>query len=350
MKKWSLYILVIALAMGCAKDEIEGPELQDLFGEFEILEELTLNTTSVDFAAGETVQFSAELSIRTDWQITIIGLESGAKKVIEGREREISGGVAEWNGTITFAPIFGQEECTTMMTFTHFEDTLWGDNITVESARLQEDVQLVVSDFEDPTQVFGSFAEQAAFNQRVSGSYFQDLYTTPASFEQVNPAEQDGFWAMTANNGSAIFICGMNLTGAQATGNNGATYFDFGNQNPDHVYLNAFVRGFGNQSTRLAIGFQEDDNLDGTYSPQSEGTWQTEILVDWHGWKVVSIPLSQTTLSTTGGFGNIDGTGQKDLDRVINIEFLLLAVEGTTGMTGYGLDFINTTLFYPYQP
>jgi hypothetical protein len=116
------------------------------------------------------------------------------------------------------------------------------------------------------------------------------------------------------------------------------------------VYINAFVYGFGNESTRMSFGFQEDDNLDGEYDRFTEGTWQTEILVDWHGWKVVSFPLSVTTLSTSGGFGNLDGTGQKDLDRIINMEILLLAVEGTAGMTGYCLDYVNSTLFEPFEP
>lgn len=350
MKKWIVYSLSICVLLGCSKDEIEGPELQDIFGEFEILEGLTLNSNTVDFASGESVQFAAQLTIRTDWQITITGLETGARKVIEGREREISGGVAEWNGTITFAPVFGAEECATMMTFTHYPDTLYGDTIQVQTIREPVDVNVLISDFEDPLQGIASFTEPASFNQRVSGSFFQDLYTTPPSFEQVDPAQSEGIWAMTANNGGNIFICGMSIEGSSVQSGDGGPYYDFGNLNPEHVYINAFVYGFGNESTRMSIGFQEDDNLDGEYDRFTEGTWQTEILVDWHGWKVVSIPLSVTTLSTSGGFGNLDGTGQKDLDRIINMEILLLAVEGTAGMTGYCLDYVNSTLFQPFEP
>lgn len=72
--------------------------------------------------------------------------------------------------------------------------------------------------------------------------------------------------------------------------------------------------------------------------------------MDWTGWKLVSFPLSETVLSTSGGFGNIDGTGQKDLDRILNMECLLLAAEGTAGLTGFCMDYANITLFTPFEP
>lgn len=350
MKRLLLITLCATALLGCRKDQVEGPELQDIFGEFEVFESLDASTTTVDFSAGETVEFTATLSIRTDWEIHIVGQTTGARKVLTGRAKDIAGDIARWNGTITFAPLFAEETCTTYMVFTDHPDTLEGPDITITTVKPASDIDLLISDFEADGQGFSPFTEPASNNLRVSGTYFQQDYATPPGFIEVNPAEGNGYWRMTANNAGSIFICGFGLAGENGQDNGGEPYYQFGTNNPDNVYFNAFVRGFGDGNTRMLINFQEDDNLDGTYTPTTEGTWGYEILVDWEGWKLVSFPLSETVLSQAGGFGNIDGTGQKDLDRVINMEFLLLAVEGTSGLTGYCLDFANVTLFEPYTP
>ena len=89
MKKIALYSLCALALLGCCKDNVEGPELADIFGEFEVFESLTADKSVVDFSAGETVVFSAQLSIRTDWELHIVGQTTGARKVISGRAKDI---------------------------------------------------------------------------------------------------------------------------------------------------------------------------------------------------------------------------------------------------------------------
>lgn len=350
MKHFPIYILIISIMfLGCRKDEIEGPELQDIFGDFEILEGLTASRDTVNFAIGETVDFNARLTIRTDWELRVVGLESGAVKVIEGREREIDGTTTNWNGTITFAPLFGNENCATFLTFKNHPDTLVGDTVFVSDIKPESLIDVLVSDFTTGTG-WGSFAEAAAVNQQLVGNYFvQDPLSSSPSFIEVGAPEGTGHWRMTHNNISNIFICGANIASSAVAAPTG-DYLEFGTTNPDNVYINMLVHGFGDGNTRLSIGMQEDDNLDGTYDRFAEGTYNTEILVDWQGWKVVSIPLSSFNLSTVGGFGNIDGTGQQDIDRILSMEFLLLASEGSTGFVGFGLDYINFTRYSAWNP
>jgi hypothetical protein len=343
-------VAVVGLFVGCAKPEIEGPELQDLFGPFEVLEGLSADRSEVNFAAGEQVGFTAKLSIRTDWKLEIIGLESGARKVIEGRERDIRAEVAAWDGTITFAPLFAEEACATRLTFVEFPDTLWGDTVVVTGLRTAPEVALVVSDFENPAQPVASFTEPVSTNLRATGTYYQNLFTSPPSFATVEPAQGSGMWIMSANHVPAnIFICGAAIDAAQATTSTG-TYFDFGTLNPEHVYFNALVYGFGDGISRLQIGLKEDDNLDGTYDRFTEGAYNAEVPIDWVGWKVVSIRADAFLRSTIGGYGNNDATGRQDLDRIVQVEFLLLAQEQTTGFVGHGLDFLNFTVYEPWRP
>lgn len=349
MKKYLIIALSLVLFAACTKDNIEGPELQDIFGEFAVVQELSSDRTTVDFSAGETVSFTAELTIRTDWTLHIIGETSGAKKEINGRERVINQDIARWNGTISFAPLFGEEDCITYMTFEDHPDTLFGPNITVTGVKPEDNVDILISDFETNTG-WGTFAEAAATNQNVSGSYFVQDPVNVGEFLSVNAPEGSRHWRMTANNMNSVFICGANTTAAGSQDAEADNYFSIGTNNPDNVYINLLLFGLGDGNTRCSIGLQEDDNLDGTYDRFTEGTYNTTILVDWQGWKVVSIPLSNFQLSTVGGFGNNDATGQQDIGRIISMEVLLLAVEGTSGPIGYGMDYLNFTYFAPWTP
>lgn len=109
MKKINLYILIFALTtlLGCKKDNaIEGPELVDIFGVFEVQTPLKGSVKQVDFSKGEQVLYTIKLSVRTPWTIEVIGLNSGAKKVFTGNEKDLINNPVVWDGTISFAPFF----------------------------------------------------------------------------------------------------------------------------------------------------------------------------------------------------------------------------------------------------
>ncbi|MFT6769303.1 MAG: hypothetical protein ACI80P_001775, partial [Flavobacteriales bacterium] len=58
MKNVFILLLVLVVAfLGCRKDEVEGPELQDIFGEFEVFEGLSSDRQTVNFENGEFVRF-----------------------------------------------------------------------------------------------------------------------------------------------------------------------------------------------------------------------------------------------------------------------------------------------------
>ena len=109
MKRISIYFCLMGLLViaGCKKDgSIEGPELVDIFGTFEVLEPLKGSTSKANFANGDRVQYACKLSIRTSWTIEVIGLNSGARKVFTGNEKDFVLHPIIWDGTITFAPFF----------------------------------------------------------------------------------------------------------------------------------------------------------------------------------------------------------------------------------------------------
>jgi hypothetical protein len=344
MKKTLLYIGMIAIAIvsSCKKEaKIEGPELVDIFGDFKILEPLKASIKTPNFANGDIVIYNTKLSIRTNWTVEIIGLNSGALKIFTGNDKDFSMNQITWNGSISFAPFFRKNEpVVARMRFENYPDTLYSDTIIIAGARPTPTVDILVDDFESTLKAYNTFTEgQQTFN------------STSVNYSGTSSAEKTRFFVMSGNHGptASLFICGMALSAkiSQGTANN---YFVFNTDNPKKVFFNSYVYGWGEKNAQLNVEFQEDDNLDGIYQPAEEGTYSYKMNVNWKGWKLVSFSYDETSISTSGGFGNTDRNGKKELDRIINAQFLLLAQPGTSGVTRVGLDFASFTYSAPFQP
>jgi len=337
---FGLFLLMAGLLLGsCRELTPEGPELQDIFGEFSILRELTQDRTTVDFSAGETVEFSAELAIRTPWTLTIRSIETGARKILEGNEKLIMGDVARWNGSVTFAPLFGAgEHVIASLQFAEFPDsTMFSDTILITGSRPLPEGGILVSDFENPDQVFETFSE-FSFEETSNG------------VEALFPAAiGDKYWYMFGrDNNRSVFVCGVRIT---ATSAQGTSVFEFPTENEDKVWFNMFVFGPGVENTILVIDFQEDDNLNGTYVPSQEGTYNYQIPIDWSGWRIISFPYSATALSTNGGLGNVDANGKREVNRILSLQFILLSAGGQNEtFVGLGLDHAVFTINGPFEP
>src|SRR5210317_562622 len=118
MKNSILYIYTIILGLGLAliscnheTDFFDGPDLIDRFGEFKVNSSLAVSQPTVDFAAGESVYFTAAFNKNIDWVIEIKGNESGAVKRITNFDKEITEDNATWEGGTTVLPLFRAEMC-----------------------------------------------------------------------------------------------------------------------------------------------------------------------------------------------------------------------------------------------
>jgi hypothetical protein len=338
-----LGICLVSLLSSCKKEpSIEGPELVDIFGKFEVLSPLKASQKSVDFSKDEHVQFKVQLSIRTNWTLEVIGLNSGARKVFNGNDKDLISNPIDWNGTISFAPFFRKNEpCFAKMYFEQQPDTLYSDTVLITGIRPTPAVNILIDDFESPQRPYNTFSEgQQSYN------------STAVNYQGVAPAEKSRYYVLSGNHGAtaSLFLCGMNLSTKISQADTNGTYFQFATENPEKIYFNAYVYGWGDSKAELSIEFQEDDNKNGIYEAAEEGTYNYKVAVNWLGWKLISFPYSATKISTSGGFGNIDRTGKKDPDRIIATQFLLLAKPGTSGITRAGIDFCSFTYNTPFQP
>ena len=153
-QQYILTIISIILFLGCTKDEVEGPLINDIYGFFEITQPLTISNKNPDFSTNEVVKFQMGFNKNIDWKISITGLVSGSNKVISGFSNSLDSNLNIWNGTTSQFPFFEQEYCAIELTFLNESDTL-RDTIEIMAPQLYTD-GFIVADFENgfPTDAF----------------------------------------------------------------------------------------------------------------------------------------------------------------------------------------------------
>src|SRR6056300_212723 len=112
MKKTTLLLMVILFASSCRKGDknnFDGPNLNDLFGPFSIIDDIKINKNTANFPLDNELYFSGELSKNTTWIISITGEITGAKRTITGSDRILSINNTAWDGGANTFPGFGLE-------------------------------------------------------------------------------------------------------------------------------------------------------------------------------------------------------------------------------------------------
>jgi len=143
MKKLTyLFLLTTALFVSCEKDGIEGPNLNDLFGELNIIENFAVVGDSASFVS-ESAYFTAKFSKIVDWKISIIGISSGAEKIILGKSSEINATNSLWRGEVSLLPFFKEENCSVLLTFPSHSDTITDSFVINEAKSMVTGVSLL---------------------------------------------------------------------------------------------------------------------------------------------------------------------------------------------------------------
>ena len=305
MKKLSyLFLLLSIIFISCEKEGIEGPNLNDLFGELSIVEVFKVINDSASFD-NESAYFTAKFSKIVDWKISITGLSSGAEKVILGKSNEITAINSLWSGEVTTLPFFKEENCSVLLTFPSHTDSVYRSfNISV-AKQYGNGSELVVSDFEN------------GFNPNFT-SFFQS--TCLKKIETGGAGQSDRYLVQEGTCDWDWLIGYVDYPASH--------WFDQGilNANPDNVYFNMMINGDStlsptNEANSLfKLEFYEDENQDGYYDQNTEDRLDHEFNVDWNGWKMVSIKYSDLILAWNSG-----GNSIREPNKVLKFRTLLLA-------------------------
>jgi hypothetical protein len=86
-----VFLFAFIVFTSCEKEVFVGPAVETLYGTLNVLEPFSNNKpVGVDFSINDTVKFECLFSITTDFQIDIIGRNSGAKFTTNGSNIDLS--------------------------------------------------------------------------------------------------------------------------------------------------------------------------------------------------------------------------------------------------------------------
>jgi hypothetical protein len=316
--------LALAVALGAAGCDsasgFDGPLLVDRFGDFSLLDPLSASASSVDFAAGEAIAFSARFNKQTDWVLEIVGEQSGAVKRIEGFSNELTAENATWRGGTTELPLFKDEPVTASLFFPDETDTdTTRADVAVLSARDYPGV--VLADFEggDEIQV---------------GNFEFELQNSGISAE-VPPGQGDGFYLLRGteppSGPTRNFFVGLIDIRPEGRG-----LVDVPTTVPEDLHLNFFLRGFDAAFTIAVVQLVVDGNDTGAYEVDQDVIFPFgDLPVDFEGWQFFSKPVSEL------------GVTQEQAGDIVGVRVVLIsdnsAQPATPQQVAFGIDYITFT-------
>ncbi|NNC94023.1 MAG: hypothetical protein HKN92_00565 [Chitinophagales bacterium] len=325
--KRSIIIILSTLFIFAACDRPDsplGPNVEEVFGEFEILTPLSSDKETVDFSNDETVIFNAEWTTLEDWTLTITGKKSGAVKTLRDYSTGIDAENGEWIGETTFLPIFRKEICYVELRFDN-ESPIFYDTITISEVKVNNGV--LITDFENGVDPLWPHFYQSGVN------FFDN---------KSRPAGQGSTFLDASGTVPWDFLIGLIEFPALLT--TGDTTFPL-TSNSANVFFNVMVFGDINKSNSFFIfRFYEDENGDGEWDPDTEDMWVTaEQFTLFTGWKLFSFNYD-TDLLVSG-----KGNGIPESDKILSVEYLLLS-DPDLGETRGDLDYLIFTENKPLQP
>lgn len=330
MKKYAI-IFSVALGLsvvGCQQDdEFSGPDLENLYGGFSILQGLDISNRNVDFSANENTYFTAAFSKSVDWKIEVKGLTSGAIKYLEGFSSEIGASNATWQGTTTLLPTFRGEECAIELTIANQADTL-RDTLTVVAGK--NNPGFLLSDFEDgfPTNwiTFVQSGANMSFNVQASPS--------SAHGNRYYDMGGDVNWD---------WLKGYVYIPATAFGN---PTFPL-NSNPANVYFNTFIYKVPTLNNALILfQFCEDDNEDGVFNTANEDMYSIQVTPTTNGWSQLSVNYAELAALVNGAPSTPAGNGVREPHKLKQVNILHLA----NPTSGYAQSYIDYMIFTENAP
>jgi hypothetical protein len=324
----ALFALVVS---GCSHetDTFDGPDLVDRFGAFNVLTDLAVSQPTVDFAAGETVFFTAEFNKNVNWVIEITGTVSGSVKRIEGFDKNANASNALWDGGPTNLPLFANEVCNVVLTVPE-EPSFMGTG-TVET--------LSQKNYSTSGALFTDFETDLGANAFIGNFEFE---FTPQTGRQTDiPAEGNTYFRLEGTDDVvANFFVGLVELNAAITGQ---TYAPVPTTVPEELYFNCFLYSDAGPHGLGIIDFYVDGNDNGTYEETGDIAFRIPVdydLATWDGWIQVSHPMSEIQ-------NNGNPITQQQLEKLVNIRLLLISDMNSQPnpplQVGFGIDYMIFT-------
>lgn len=335
MKTMTKYILaltaVLLIGIACErKTETLGPNLSDLYGDFQVFEDFDVSSKEADFTS-ENINFSARFSKSVDWEIHIIGQTSGATKVLTGKSKIIDQTNSVWNGSTTLLPMFKTETCNAILSIPEegFGDTILGINI--DSTKVNDG--FIIADFEDGINPGWDIFIQSGGDMKF---IIENSDSSAEAFHYYNMGGEVNF----------DWLIGYIYFPASAYGE---THYPL-NPNPDNVYYNVFLdKPAGITNEVVLFQFLEDENGDGVHDGSSEDMYSLELRGLEANWQHISIKYADLISLANGQPAPPAGNGVHEPDKLLEVRTLFLA-NPSSGYSQTMMDYVMFTENQPLQP
>ena len=329
----SCLMVLLIMQSACRKDKpaFEGPSIQEIYSDFKMLQPFKADRDSVNFSAGQFVQFSATFNKVVEWTIHIKGEKSKGVKRLTGTGKQIEGSSARWDGSVSDFPMFSVENCSVMLTIKEVTDTF---TLNEKINGTKPLTGFMVADFET-----GIKTGWVRFAQTGANMDFQVKTDTLAP--------QGGKYLNMAGTVNWDWLIGLIDYPATAYGT--APTFPL-SSNADAVYFNCLIYGVpGTNPSLVLFQFKEDENGDGIINANTDDQYDFQVNVDWVGWKLVSVKYKDVTTLVNGVPSTPKGNGVHNPDKIGKISMLHLA-NPNDGFASSKIDLLMFTDNAPLQP
>lgn len=341
----SIILLAMIVLSSCKKTEQLGPDLDGIYGPVTVVQPFAVSTTSVNFATGGQVYFTAQFQNDAVWTITITGTTSHAIKTITGLSKTISIENSLWTGIADGAPSFQVENVTAVLSFKNsptLVETIGPIAITgTRIADLPTDV--LVTDFQTIKPVrYGSVPTIPRTSWPIDFPYFSNSDTSHYGHPDGNTYVVMGNAKPTQGGGSPyVDVMTIYPEGAMhlASQTPYSTYFPL-YADPTKVYFNIMVYNTGTP-TWLQISMIEDGQV----------ARYINVKPNWTGWKLISVKYSDFVANSTAFATNVQTQKVNGVQIVLlsNVPVANNALLIST-LVSTAFDHITFTNNAPYQP
>ncbi|MEL6657583.1 MAG: hypothetical protein AAFY36_18435 [Bacteroidota bacterium] len=333
MKNISIYSVLLLLTMvvwSCDHDTetFDGPNLVDRFGPFNILADLEVNRTTVDFGAGEDVRMTARFNKNVNFVIRITGMESGAVKTIEAFDSELNASNAIWDGGTTELPLFREEMCRIELIIPEENNLTQEAMVEIVSTRVYEGS--LFTDFEDNP---GTDIEL--------GNFEFELTNETGRRSDGTAAQGDWFYLFEGtDNVVGNFFVGLININSTITGN---TYAPVPTTVPEDLWFNAFLYADGGPHGIAVIQFVYDSNDSGAFEDGQDQTFQVDgdYPLGFEGWRHINHTMADI------------GMTEEQVSKIVAIRALLISDMNSQPnpplQVDFGLDFLTFTSGGPLE-
>jgi hypothetical protein len=303
-------------------DQFDGPNLVDRFGEFQLLEPLMIDRTTVNFSAGEDVRMTALFNKRVNFTVQLTGTESGAVKLITGFDSKLDATNAIWKGGTTELPFFREELVEVELIIPEAGPLNQTGTVEIVGTKVYEGS--LFTDFETPpgTNIFfGNFEFELNNNTgrrndglAAQGSWYYNFEGT----DNVVPN----------------FFAGLIDIKSTITGN---AYAPIPTTVPEDLYFNFFLYADGGPHGIAVIQFVYDSNNSGAFEDGQDATFQIagDYPLNWVGWRQFSHTMADV------------GMTEEQVSKIVAIRVLLISDMNSQPnpplQVDFGIDYLTFT-------